>query len=167
MHRLLLPLALLALACAGTAFSSAAFTGRGDTGTSTFSSGRLAITSDRDGQAVLDATGMRPGQMRQGTLTITNDGDVDARFTLVADTIGDDTLARTVALAIDDCTHGCGGDRPFAGKLAELATPADLGVLNRGETRIYRVRLRWPSSADDPALQGASTSFHLTWKASA
>jgi hypothetical protein len=167
MKRLLLPLTLLALACAGTAFSSAAFTGRGDTGSSTFSSGRLAITSDRDGQAVLDAAGMRPGQMREGTVIITNTGDVDARFTLVADALGDDTLAHTVALAIDDCTHGCGGDRPFAGKLAELATPADLGVLNPGEKRVYRVRLRWPSNADDPALQGAATSFHLIWKASA
>src|SRR4051812_27690632 len=100
---------LLALACAGTAFSSAAFIGRGDTGASSFASGRLAITSDRDGQAVLDASGMRPGQMREGTLTVTNDGDVDAHFSLVADDLGSDALARTVALAVDDCTHGCGG----------------------------------------------------------
>jgi hypothetical protein len=73
----------------GVAFSAAGFTATSANPGATFTSGVLSHRNSRDARAILTATAMRPGQSRQGTVTITNTGTLAGDFSLAVTSIAD------------------------------------------------------------------------------
>ena len=164
---LILSIALLA-AAGGTAFSGAFLVEAPAGQPASFATGTLDLASGQSGQTLLTATGLRPGQQREGTITLANHGDLPLAVALrVGGLEQAPGLAAALEVTVEKClTPACATPwRRFSGPLSQLADPAELGDIEAGEERAFRVRLSWPLAADDPALQGAAADLTLHWKA--
>jgi spore coat-associated protein N len=80
-RKVLVPLATLAAAGAVAVGSGATFTSTTDNTTSAVTAGRLAHTNSKSG-AIFTIPNMKPGDVVNGKLTITNTGTLPAAFTL-------------------------------------------------------------------------------------
>jgi hypothetical protein len=141
-------------------------------------SGVLQISNSREGQAVLTATAMRPGQTVTGGVRIGNAGDVAGRFSVrpadVRETRGPfgGLLSERLQLALYDVTR----PEPVA---IYSGTPAafgsiDLGTFERGAQRDYVVAATLPDGGlpdtdfgGDNRFQGSTLSLGLEWRATA
>ncbi len=134
--------------------------------------GALSITNSLDGQAILNASAMRPGESRVGQVTITNSGNIPGDFTLVASGVtdtGTPTPFSSVAqLLVQDVSNPALPVTIYAGTLDSLA-PTALGAFDAGETRVYRFTVTFPNGtpAHDNPLQGAKTTVEYDWAATA
>jgi spore coat-associated protein N len=81
-RKVLVPLATLAAAGAVAVGSGATFTSTTENTTSAVTSGRLAHTNSKSNAAVFTIPNMKPGDVVNGKLTITNTGTLPATFTL-------------------------------------------------------------------------------------
>ena len=158
--------ALASIAIAGAALSGANFATRTSSST-TFASGILSMSNPDAGAAILSASGMKPGDTRSGTLTVTNSGSVSGSYSLSAsglvDTPSTPALSQTLNLTIDDVTT-TPSTNIYTGSLAGF-THASLGTFTPGQARTYRFQIAWPSSSTNPQLQGAQTSLTFAWNA--
>lgn len=159
-------LAALALAANGVLVSGA------NLGTQTSNpvsagSGILRMTNPKAGTAILSASGLRPGDTRSATLSISNDGSVGGGYQLSASGLTDapssPALSQTLDLTIDDIT-GASPTNVYDGTLGSFSQ-SSLGSFAAGESRTYRFTLSWPSTSTDPSLQGAQTSLTFNWRA--
>jgi len=162
--RLLICLALVTVVVGTTVFSNASFTSA-TKNTSSFAGGKITITNSKAPTAVLDASLMRPGQTRTGTLSIT-ENDVPATYTLssvgLTDTPASPALSAALDLKIEDTTGAA--VTLFNGKLNTFSSIA-LGTFSAGQTKVYTFTVSWAVGASNPALQNASSSLTLRWKA--
>lgn len=161
-HRLLLlaALALASLAVGTAMFSGARFSSK-STNSASLAAASVQIGSTMPNQAIVAATGMEPGGSSQGTISISNDGDVAGTVTLKASGLTGAVLADVVELRIDDVTGST--SKKWSGKL-DTFSQLSLGSFAVDATRKYRFTLSWPSSADEASLQGTSTSVALKWE---
>lgn len=131
--------------------------------------GALSIANSREGRAILDASGLRPGATVVGTVTIGNTGQVAGRFSVrpsgPADTpgAGGGALSQRLQLQLTDVT---------ANRVLYTGTPAglsavDVGDLAAGESRTFALAATFPPGADDNRYQGSAVSFGLEWSATA
>jgi hypothetical protein len=159
-------LAGLAVAANGVLFSGANLATRTSSPIMA-ASGILKMSNPGAGSAILSASGMKPGDTRSGTLSITNDGSVGGSYQLSAngltDTPTNPSLSSTLNLSIDDITSGP-AQNVYSGTVAGFSQ-ATLGSFTTGQGRTYRFQLSWPSTSANPALQGAQTSVTFAWKA--
>jgi spore coat-associated protein N len=81
-RKVLVPLATLAAAGAVAVGSGATFTSTTDNTTSAVTAGRLTHTNSKANAAVFTIPNMKPGDVVNGKLTITNTGTLPATFTL-------------------------------------------------------------------------------------
>jgi len=173
---LIAALALTAASLVG--FSGAALTTSASGLSVTVSGGTLDLHSTRDGQAiVLGTTGLRPGDVRDGVVTVSNSGDVAGALTFAVqgppiDVPASPALSSVLRLKVESCTSAspsCPGATPIGTEdtLAALASGAPLTLpgLASGDSATYRLTLTWPATATDPGLQGASTSVNLNFTA--
>jgi hypothetical protein len=139
------------------------------------STGALAITNSRDGQALFSTGPMRPGGSVAGDVRIGNDGESAGRFSVrfadLADAPGPygGKLSERLHFALFDVTT-----TPvtlFSGAAAELAE-LDLGTLAAGERRDYRVVATFPdggvpasATTGDNAYQGSALTLDVEWDA--
>ena len=78
----------LLLAAGAVVGSGADFTASSANPANTFASGTLSIVNEKEGVAVLSASGIRPGDPAQtGTVDIQNSGSLSGTFTLVRGTL--------------------------------------------------------------------------------
>ena len=176
-------LAALALVASLTAGSSAVFSTSSSLN-ATFSGGLLRLTSDRSGAAVLSGGAMRPGDTRQGVLTLTNTGTVTSVLTLGAagapsDVPASPSLSSTLRLTVESCsaaTLACPGAStlfpvlPSAPSLRDFTAVTGgigLGPLGSAQQRFFRFTLTWPAASSDPNLQAASTAITIQWRTEA
>jgi len=152
-------LALISLTLGSVMFSGARFSSR-SANSASLAAGSIQLSSTKPNQAIVSATGMKPGVSREGTISIGNEGDVDGALTLEASGLSGGALAAVLDLEVEDTTSGT--TQKWSGKLDSLSS-AGLGKLAPGETRKYLFTLSWPSGSTDPALQGASTSLTFKW----
>ena len=131
--------------------------------------GALTLQNDRAGTAILQATGLRPGGVAEGTVTVwaTGGGDVALALRHEPGTeepgTGGGRLSDRLALAIDDVT-GPGGPVPvYSGPLAELDELPLVALAGGGAPRRYRFRATFPSGPDDNAFQGAALAATFVW----
>jgi spore coat-associated protein N len=151
----LVALGLFAAACMG-----------GDHGAARAAVGQATgplIGSSLAGAAILEATGLAPGHLRTGEITMTNVGDVSGFFALGASGLVDTPLGRALDLVVEDVTPGQAGRTVFYGKLSALST-VGLGNMSQGEAHRYRFTVSLPSNADN-SYQGAATAISFTWSA--
>ncbi len=130
--------------------------------------GALTLQSDRHGVAILQAAGMRPGDVTQGTVTLSV--SAAAVLTLRAEAgaeqpgAGGGRLSERLVLAIDDVTDPAQPAAVFSGTLAQ-AVAVGLGRLPAGADRRYRFRVTFPPGTGDNALQGAALTARFAWTA--
>jgi len=158
----LVVLALLAVALQSLVFSGANFTStRGNPG-NVFTAGTLSHVNSKDGQVVLNAANLRPGQSLNGSLTITGGGDFSARYTIskvsLTDTPASPALSAALTLTIDDTTGAAVQEWSGA---ASTFSSVTIDTIAPGATRTYRFTLTYPTATAVPALQGASMALRL------
>jgi hypothetical protein len=160
-------LAALLLSLAAVSFSSASFSFLASSPGNTFSAGSISTTNSKEGTEIVSATGLKPGDSRTGTLTITNNGDYAANYMLsiasLTNAPASPALSSTLDLTVDDIT-GATITR-YVGKLGAVTSTA-VGSFSAGATRTYRFTISWPVSDQNPLLQGAQTSLVFKWTAS-
>lgn len=160
-HRwlLLAALALLAMALGSVMFSGAKFTSK-SANTASLVAGSVQLSSTLPNQAIVAASGMKPGVSREGTIKIGNDGNVAGTVTLKASGLTGTALAAVIDLKIEDVTSGT--TQKWSGKLGEFTSLA-LGSFAAETGRSYRFTLSWPSASSEASLQGLSSSLAFQW----
>jgi hypothetical protein len=135
--------------------------------------GAVGIVNSHDGQAVFSVAGMRPGDVKRGTVTIGNDGDLPGRFsvqaTAVTDLVGPNQgkLSERLELALFDVTNPGNPIPKFAGVPSDFG-PVDIGVIAPGQERDYQFIATLPDGVPDTdnRFQGSSLSLGFAWSAS-
>jgi hypothetical protein len=155
-------LALLALALGSAMFSGASFTSK-SANTASLAAGSVKLSSSRSSsQAIVEATaGMKPGESREGTIKIGNEGSVSGVVRLVASGLGGTALAAALDLEVAQLGK-FGSSKVWSGKLSDFQE-VGLGSFAVKEAREYKFTLSWPSSESGSSLQGASTSLTFEW----
>lgn len=160
---LLAALALVSLALGSAIFSGATFTSK-SANSASLAAASIQLSSSAPNQAIVSAAGMRPGESRQGTISIGNKGTAAGTVALRGTGLTGAALAAAIDLEVEDTTGG-GSTRKWSGKLGSF-TGVDLGSFAAGSTRSYRIALSWPAAANEASLQGASTSLTFQWSGS-
>ncbi|HEX5928857.1 MAG TPA: hypothetical protein VFY48_05635 [Solirubrobacterales bacterium] len=161
---LLAALALLSLALGSAIFSGASFTSK-SANSASLATASIQLSSSAANQAIVAASGMRPGDTRQGTIAIANKGGAAGTVVLKASGLSGSALAAVIDLKVEDVTGG-GAAHKWSGKLGSFGS-VDLGSFASGVSREYRLTLSWPAASNDAALQGASTSLTFQWHGTA
>ena len=174
--QLLLPaLPAVAVAVAITVGSGASFSSSTANPANTFTAGTLTHSNSKQGAAILTAQNMIPGDIKTGTVTITNTGDVAGTFTLSQSNItrtpgpnGGDLAAR-LDLKIEDTTGS--PQTVYTGKLDAL-TPQNLGQFAAGAARTYTFTVTFPdggtpasATTGDNAYKQSAASVQFDWNA--
>jgi spore coat-associated protein N len=164
----LVALVALSAALLTTVFSGAAFSSASSNPNGTFAAGTLTTVNSKAGQVLIAAQNLRPGKSAQGTLSLQNTSGFSAGYVLSIGSIDDvpasPGLSNGLTLTVDDVTSA--PRTLYSGTLAAAAAnPISLGTLAPSQSASYRVTLGMPSTPVNPALQGAQTSFTLTWQA--
>lgn len=157
-------LGLVSLALGSAIFSGASFTSK-SANTASLAAASIQLSSSAANQAIVAASGMRPGDSRQGTIAIGNKGSAAGTLVLRASGLTGSALAAAIDLKLEDVTGG-GSVQKWTGKLGAFES-VDLGQLGGGATREYRFILSWPAAANEASLQGATTSLTFRWTGSA
>jgi hypothetical protein len=159
----LVVLALLAVALQSLVFSGANFTSSSRNPGNAFIAGTLSQVNSKNGQVVLNAANLRPGQSQNGSLTITGGGDFSALYTIskvsLSDTPASPALSGALTLTIDDMTTGA-AVQEWTGRAGSFAA-VTVDTIAPAATRTYRFTLTYPTTNAVPALQGASTALRL------
>lgn len=156
---LLAALALLALALGSAMFSGANFSSK-SANSASLVAGSIQLSSSKPNQAIVAASGMEPGDSREGTINIGNQGDVAGTVTLKASGLTGATLAAVIDLKVEDTTSGT--TQKYSGKLGSFSS-VSLGSVAAGTTRSYRITLSWPAASNSASLQGTSASLTFQW----
>lgn len=155
----LLVLALLAVTLRSLVFSGASFVSSSYNPSQSFTAGTVSHVNSCDNEAILSAAGLRPGQSVQGDVVLTGGEDVAAAYAAVNAGISDapasPALSAALQLRIEDVTGAPAVQ--YNGPLSAFDT-VGLATIAPGESRTFRFTLTWPAVADDPGLQGATTS---------
>jgi spore coat-associated protein N len=177
--RHLLGALLVALLAVGAVVGSgASFTSKSANPSNTFSAGNLAQSNSKEGVAVLTATKMVPGAPgTNGTVVITNSGDVAGTFTLsktsLTDTPGANggQLSGVLNLKVEDVTKAGSPISVYSGKVGAMGAQS-LGSFAAGEARTYKFTVDFPdggvpasATTGDNAYKGSSMSVGYQWDA--
>jgi hypothetical protein len=127
-----------------------------------FVAGILAHDNSQNGQLVLAASGLEPGDSSVGTMTLTGNGDVVGTYTLSASSLVNvpamPELSDALTLTIEDITGAA--TTLYDGTVSDFDARA-LGAIPPGSARSYRLTLAYPSGPNDAALQGATMTLVL------
>ena len=178
-RRTLAALATILAAAGLTVASGADFTATAANPANTFTTGTLAVANSRDDVAILEASGLRPGDApTSGTVDIANTGSLSGTFTLTRETpVDSDTgnpLSEKLTIAVRDCGAFAGADAPacgpadgdlvYSGTLAAMDAAEALGDYAGGEKHRFRFDVALDASAGN-AYQGDSSAVAFTWDA--
>ena len=121
------------------------------------------IGSSLAGAAILQATGLAPGHVKVGEITVTNVGDVSGTFALASSGLVDTPLGRKLDLVVEDVTPGQTVSTVYYGKLSGLST-VGLGDMAQGEAHRYRFTVSLAADADN-SYQGGASAVAFMWTA--
>jgi hypothetical protein len=156
-------LALVSLGLGSAIFSGATFTSK-SANSASLAAASVQLSSSVPNQAIVAATGMRPGDSRQGTIAIGNQGTAAGIVILRGAGLTGIPLASVIDLKVEDTTGG-GSTQKWSGKLSSFSS-VGLGSFAAATTRTYKFTLSWPSASSEASLQGASTSLTFQWSGS-
>lgn len=137
--------------------------------------GAVSLNNSREGAAILQASGFRPGASVSGSVTVQNTGEAAGTLALDRSGLqevvgqGGGRLSQALLLRIQEA----GGGDAYVGPLSGLGH-LDLGNLPAGAARTYEFTLTLPDGGrpagpllGDNALQAASVRVDWTWGAEA
>jgi hypothetical protein len=130
----------------------------------------LAHSNSRDGQAILTAANLKPGEQRSGEVTIKNEGHAGALYLVASGPVDTPSpsgqrLSDRLSMTIADIT----GNAPrtlAVGPLSTIATCQPLGEFAAGEHRTYRFTIAFPDGGPggaDNGVAGASARVDYEW----
>ena len=137
--------------------------------------GPVKLSSSKNGVALLQGTGIKPGDSVTGLITLSNKGDKTGKLSLLISGVHDHPglyggrLSSVLRLRVDDLTsHGA----PVQTTL-DRTTPLPLGDLEGRQARTYKVTATFPDTGvpagpalGDNAQQGSSVEVALAWNLS-
>jgi spore coat-associated protein N len=172
-RRLLIGLGLILLAAAVAVGSTAVFTSSSANPGNTVTAGTLEASNDKEGAAILTANRMVPGESKNGTVTISNTGDVSGTFSLSSSNLSNapgpngGRISDVLQLRIAE-----GANAPFYNGPYNAMPKQDLGSWPAGEEHTYEFTVTFPQGGQpgsdttgDNAYEGSSTSIDFTWDA--
>jgi hypothetical protein len=128
-----------------------------------------AISSNsRDGQAILTASELGPGDSVSGQVRISNAGDGPGEFTLTqrlrSETagLGGGRLFDRLSLLVRRLDGA--GELVYSGPLSAM-TQSGVGTIESGEARDYEFVVSFPHGSADDAAQSSSVSVDYEWTA--
>jgi hypothetical protein len=157
--------------------STASWTAQTQNAGNSVTAGTLDLTNDRNGTALFEATGVKPGESGATTVTLKNAGSTPIAVTLTQDQVVNGFAASSMKLQIHDSARNwcyyptsaagaCSGYGTWsdAAKLTSLALPATDGSAKwaAGETHAFRVGWKLDTSSPN-SDQGKTASFRLVW----
>lgn len=140
--------------------TGAVFTSTSANPANTFSAGNLHHVNGKDGSAILTAEKMKPGDTETGTVVITNDGDLEGKFTLSTSNLSG-KLAEALKVKIEDQTAG---KTLYEGPLNAVPS-LDAGTFAAGDAHTYLFTVTFPDqgSAVDNTYKGTKMSVDFNW----
>ncbi len=143
-------------------YSGAYFTSQSTSPGNEFDAGSVDLRIAEEGE-LLAADGLLPGDQTSGEQTVTN---VEHRAAVTL-TLGGDVdgspLAEVLQVTVRQTAPAI-TDPVWTGTLNNL-DDVPLGRFEAAEQRTFLLEVSWPAAANDPALQGARTSFDFRWQA--
>jgi spore coat-associated protein N len=170
-RRTLAALAVVLAAVGITVGSGANFTASAANPGNVFTTGTLLI-GNSSSTALLNVTGMKPGDSASSTVDITNTGSLAGDFALkTANATGYTALLGQIDLTVVDCgawtstAPGCttGTTSVYSGKISGLSN-SSLGNYAGGIKHRYKFTASLPSSTDD-TFQGRTAQVDFSWTA--
>jgi spore coat-associated protein N len=136
-----------------------------------FVAGTLGMTNSRDGEWIVSATNMKPGDVADGTVEITNSGTVPFTLALSQTDVtndgpaGSDDLAAQLDLLIEDANDVVIYDGKFD-SLSDtvIAGFGDNDQWDPAESREFTFIVTFPSDSGD-TYQGTSANATFVWDA--
>ena len=117
----------------------------------------LAHSNSRDGRAILTVDGMRPGDRRDGEVTIRNEGGAGP---IALSTRAGGALSDRLRLTVIDAR---GGPPVVDAPLADASGCRSIGDMAEGAARTYRFTVAFARGADDNSYAGASARADFEW----
>lgn len=160
----LVALTLLAVALQSLVFSDASYTSGSSNPANIFTAGSLSHANSKGGQVVFDAANLRPGLSKEGTVTLAGEGTLTGLYSLSKAAVVDDPvtpgLSKTLVLLVQEV----GSPTPIYNDTVDLM-PATLplGSIAPGAERAYLLRLTYPATSANSALDGAAMSLTLAF----
>jgi hypothetical protein len=124
-------------------------------------SGTLAQANSKDGGAIFDLTGLKPGDTLTGTLSLTNTGSLPASFSLTETSSTNGFTGDNLTLAITNTTTGATVYNGTFGGLVDGAK-TDIGVIQPSAVDTFRFTVKLAATAPN-ADQGKAASAAYQW----
>lgn len=161
--KILVPLATLLAAGAIAVGSGATFTSTSGNTISAATSGTLTQSNSKAGQAVFDLTNMKPGDVLNGSLKLSNTGSLPATFSLTEVSSTNGFSGENLTLVIKNTTTNT---TVYSGTFGGLAdgTKNALGQWAAGEANDYTFTVTLDQAADN-TQQGKTATAVYTWDA--
>jgi spore coat-associated protein N len=160
-RKLIVPLAVLVIAGAVTVASGATFTSRSANTDSSVTAGTLTQINSKKDAAIFDVSNIKPGDVVNGTLTITNTGSLPAAFLLTETSSTNGFAGGNLSLTITNTTTGAEVYNGTFGGLVDGAKN-ELGVVQPGAANTYRFSVRLSPDAPNTD-QGKTASAAFQW----
>jgi hypothetical protein len=165
-------LALVVVAICLVVLSSSSTPARADLELTSGPGDSLTLSNDKEGAAILNLGGMRPGDSVTDTVTLGNTGTVPGDLSLSTSNLldtpgtGGGALSGELDLVIRDITNVGSPVTVYSGKIDAL-TPVTLGTLAAGASRVYEFRVSFPDAGAgaENAFQGSGVSVEFDWTA--
>lgn len=123
-RKYLVPLTTLLAASAIAVGSGASFTSQSVNAASGYTAGSLEMINSRAGAAVFSQGNLKPGDVVNGTLTITNSGSLPATMALTETLSTNGFTGSNLELTITDTTTGASQRQIFSGTFGALVDGA-------------------------------------------
>jgi spore coat-associated protein N len=175
--KLVSALFVLSLAAMMAVASGASFTSTSANAGNIVTAGNLTHSNSKAPGAILNVSSLKPGESQNGTVDITNTGDVDGVFTVAkSNVVNSDTgnpLSAKLDLVVQDLGDPSSPSAPvtkYSGKLGAMPATA-LGTLTSGEAHQYKFTVTFPDggtpagpTSGDNAYKGGSVSVDYNWE---
>ena len=173
-RRTLAALATVLVAVGITGASGANFTATSANPSNTFSAGTMSILNDKEGVAILTASGMKPGDpASKGEVSIKNTGSLPGAFSLSRGVIADSDTTNRMSTKLNVIVSDCGVDldclvgpstNVYTGTLAAMNATIGLGTWAANAEHRYEFSVAFDASADN-LYQGDNSVVPFTWNA--
>jgi hypothetical protein len=164
----ILALLLLVIALLVASFTFGLFTSSSANVGNTVATGAMSLDNDKEGAAIFNAT-MVPGDVETGTVTLSNEGDVNGAVVLsdsaLADAPGPNggDLSDVLQLRIVEDSGGAGAREWYNGLLSSMPD-IPLGTWGPGVDHTFDFIVTLPASAGN-AYQGSGLEVTYDWNA--
>ena len=175
--KLVSALFVLSLAAMMAVASGASFTSTTANAGNIVTAGNLTHSNSKAPGAILNVSGLKPGESQNGTVDITNTGDVDGVFTLSKSGVVDSDLGNPLSaklnLVVQDLGDPAAPSAPvtkYNGTLGAMGARA-LGTFAAGEAHQYRFTVTFPDGgtpagpdSGDNAYKGDDVTVQYDWE---